>query len=62
MFPVVITEAGLYTIEIPFLESLLSNSVLLRLSILVEMGPESLWIFLVCCCEAQLKDSLIKTH
>ena len=47
---------------LPFQEGLLSHSVLLRLSVLVEVGSQSLWILLVCCCEAQLKDSLVETH
>lgn len=47
---------------LPFLEGLLSYSVLLRLSVLIEVGPQSLWILLVCRCQAQLKDSLIETH
>lgn len=49
-------------LAVPFLEGLLPHSVLLRLSVLVKVGPESLWILLVCCCEAQLEDSLVKTH
>lgn len=47
---------------LPFMEGLLSHAVLLRLSILVEVGPQSLWILLVCCREAQLEDSLVETH
>lgn len=46
----------------PFLEGLLSHSVLLRLSVLVEVWPQSLWILLVRRCEAQLKDTLVETH
>lgn len=47
---------------LPFLESLLSHSVILRLSVFVEVRPQSLWILLISSCEAQLKDSLIETH
>lgn len=50
------------SVVIPLLEGLLSQSVILRLSILVVVRPQSLWILLVCRCEAQLKDSLVETH
>lgn len=48
--------------ELPSLEGLLSHSVILRLSVFVEVGPQPLWILLICCCKAQLKDALEETN
>lgn len=56
------TPLPLCKVALPFLEGLLSHSVLLRLSVLVEVGPKSLWILFICCCEAQLKNSLVETN
>lgn len=54
--------ALIHSPELPFLEGLLSHSVVLRLSVFVEVGPQSLWILLICRCKAQLKDSLEETN
>lgn len=51
-----------FSLALPLLESLLSHSVILWLSIFVEVWPQSLWILLICSCKAQLQDSLIETH
>lgn len=46
----------------PFLKGLLPNSILLRLSILIEVGTQLLGVFLVSSCKAQLHDTLIEAH
>lgn len=47
---------------VPFLEGLLARSVVLRLSVFVKVRSESLWILLIGCCKAQLKNSLVEPH
>lgn len=46
----------------PLPKGLLSYSILLRLSILIEVGSESLRILPICRCEAKFQDALVEAN
>lgn len=62
VWPKNLETAQIHPPALPSLEGLLSHSVILRLSVFVEVGPQPLWILLICCCKAQLEDALEETN